>query len=87
MADARRQLLLKSFASTGGDVERTATMLGISQSEVRAELGTIMQGEPGTQRVNGRDGAPPAMAAKAPARTPPGKPAPRPKDAKGRKGK
>ena len=87
MADARRQLLLKSFASTGGDVERTATMLGISQGEVRAELGTIMQGEPATPRVNGRDGAPPALPAKAPARTPPAKPSPRPKDAKGRKGK
>src|SRR5690242_10140131 len=38
IADARRQLVLRTFASTGGDGERTAKMLGLSAQEVRAEL-------------------------------------------------
>ena len=36
LAEARRQMLLRTFSSTGGDVERTARMLGVSESEVRS---------------------------------------------------
>ena len=87
MADARRQVLLKTFASTGGDVERTATVLGLPAAEVRAELATMMQGErPAQGSANGRDGVgggSAAAATKAPGRAP----APKVKDAKGKKGK
>src|ERR687895_685283 len=38
VADARRQLILRTFASTGGDVGRTARMLGVGGPDVRAEL-------------------------------------------------
>src|ERR1043166_6510236 len=35
MSDARRQLVLRTFASTGGDAARTAKLLGVSAEEVR----------------------------------------------------
>jgi DNA-binding NtrC family response regulator len=38
VADARRQLVLKTFASTGGDVAKTARILGLAEGEVRGEL-------------------------------------------------
>ena len=44
LAEARRQMLLRTFSSTGGDVERTAHTLGISESEVRSELGSLLGG-------------------------------------------
>jgi len=42
LADARRQMLLRTFSATGGDVERTASTLGVSESEVRNELGSLI---------------------------------------------
>jgi DNA-binding NtrC family response regulator len=44
VADARRQLVLKTFASTGGDVARTAKMLGLSEADVRAEVLALVAG-------------------------------------------
>src|SRR5918911_1293371 len=44
LADAKRQLLLRTFAMTGGDQERTAKMLGMSAPEVRAELAGLLGG-------------------------------------------
>jgi hypothetical protein len=44
LADARRQLVLRTFASTGADVERTAKMLGLGAGEVRAELASLIGG-------------------------------------------
>jgi DNA-binding NtrC family response regulator len=38
VADARRQLVLKTFASTDGDVVRTAKLAGVSADEVRREI-------------------------------------------------
>ena len=38
VADARRQLVLKTFASTDGDVGRTAKLAGVSADEVRREI-------------------------------------------------
>src|SRR4051794_7924472 len=38
VSDARRQLVLRTFASTGGDVGRTSKLLGISVEEVRSDL-------------------------------------------------
>src|SRR4029079_2208219 len=36
--DARRQLSLRTFASTGGDMTRTAKLLGTSPEEVRRDV-------------------------------------------------
>src|SRR5947209_9666481 len=44
VADARRQLVLKTFASADGDIARTAKLAGISEEEVRAELLALIEG-------------------------------------------
>ncbi|MHB0948783.1 MAG: sigma-54-dependent transcriptional regulator [Gemmatimonadaceae bacterium] len=44
MTDARRQLVLRTYASTGGDATRTAKMLGITAPEVRSELLALVGG-------------------------------------------
>jgi DNA-binding NtrC family response regulator len=38
VSDARRQLVLRTFASTGGDAGRTSKLLGVSMEDVRADL-------------------------------------------------
>ena len=60
MSDARKQLVLRTFASTGGDHVRTAKLLGVSADEVRRELLALLDesGEPSER---------PATAAAAPA--------------------
>jgi DNA-binding NtrC family response regulator len=45
VADARRQLVLRTFASAGGDVVRTAKLAGLSVDDVRNELLTLIEGE------------------------------------------
>src|SRR5687767_3228749 len=42
LADAKRQLILRTFASTGGDVERSAKLLGTSTGELRGELSRLL---------------------------------------------
>ncbi len=42
MADARRQMVLRTFSMTGGDAERTAKMLGMRLAEVRSELSALV---------------------------------------------
>jgi len=44
MSDARRQLVLRTFASTGGDAARTAKLLGVAAEEVRAEVRALLDG-------------------------------------------
>ncbi len=44
LADAKRQLVLRTFASTGGDVERTAKTVGMTAHDVRIELETMVRG-------------------------------------------
>ncbi|MEJ7809713.1 MAG: sigma-54 dependent transcriptional regulator [Gemmatimonadaceae bacterium] len=44
LADARRQLVLRSFASTGGDLQRAAKLVGMSEAELRAELLSLLDG-------------------------------------------
>ena len=44
IAEARKQLVLRTFASTGGEYERTAKMLGVPADEVRAELASFFNG-------------------------------------------
>jgi hypothetical protein len=43
-AEARRQLVLRTFASTSGDPVRTAKMLGLPQEDVRSELLLLLNG-------------------------------------------
>jgi DNA-binding NtrC family response regulator len=47
MQDARRQLVLRTFASTGGDTDRTSKLLGVSTAEVRRELVALLEGPEG----------------------------------------
>ena len=80
LADTRRQLVLRAFASTNGDYARTATIVGMTPGDVRAEIASLLNGNAGdggasTGAVNGsqRSGkpgepAPTGRAAKAPAR-------------------
>jgi DNA-binding NtrC family response regulator len=50
VADARRQLVLRTFASTGGDHLRTAKIVGLSPEDVRAELGAMLAGRNGADQ-------------------------------------
>jgi DNA-binding NtrC family response regulator len=74
VSDARRQLVLRTFASTGGDVERTAKVLGVSADDVRRDVLAFVNADPGadvTHAVEG-NGKHSALAEQsaAPARTP-----------------
>ena len=42
LADAKKQLVLRTFASTGGDLERSAKLLGTSAGELRSELSRLV---------------------------------------------
>jgi DNA-binding NtrC family response regulator len=44
MADAQRQLVLRTFASANGDLDRAAKLLGMSADVVRAEILTLLNG-------------------------------------------
>jgi DNA-binding NtrC family response regulator len=54
LADAKRQLVLRTFASTGGDVERSAKLLGMPTMELRGELARLLS-------TNGGDGVSPPV--------------------------
>ena len=60
MADARRKVLLGTFASTDGDPVRTAKLLGVTPDEVQREIIAIVRR--GEDAEDGRRGAPPASA-------------------------
>jgi transcriptional regulator with PAS, ATPase and Fis domain len=47
LADTRRQMVLRAFASTNGDYTRTATIMGMSPSDVRAEIASLLNGSDG----------------------------------------
>ncbi|HEX2600891.1 MAG TPA: sigma-54 dependent transcriptional regulator [Gemmatimonadaceae bacterium] len=47
LADTRRQLVLRAFASTNGDYSRTATMVGMTPAEVRTEISSLLNGSAG----------------------------------------
>jgi transcriptional regulator with PAS, ATPase and Fis domain len=42
LADARKQLVLRTFATANGDLSRTAAVVGISPDEVRAEISALL---------------------------------------------
>jgi DNA-binding NtrC family response regulator len=43
LADTKRQLVLRTFASTRGDAARTAKIVGISPDDVRAEIASLIR--------------------------------------------
>jgi DNA-binding NtrC family response regulator len=79
-AEARQQLVLRTFASTSGDAVRTGKVLGLSEQEVRTEMLALLRaGDGGSARET--NGAPPS-AAKAAKRS---EPAPTPSRAAAKK--
>ncbi|MDB4877714.1 MAG: sigma-54 factor interaction protein [Gemmatimonadetes bacterium] len=54
VSDARRQLVLRTFSSTGGDPVRTAKVLGVSVDEVRRDLVAMINGEEVGGSANGQ---------------------------------
>jgi DNA-binding NtrC family response regulator len=67
LADAKKQLILRTFASTGGDLERSAKLLGTSTGELRGDLSRLLgsNGTDGGQRPEKRPvSAPPQKAKK-----------------------
>jgi hypothetical protein len=71
LADTRRQLVLRTFASTSGDAARTAKIVGISAEEVRAEISALVRTN-GEMHASDGDSAPveKPKAVKAPAARP-----------------
>jgi two-component system response regulator HydG len=57
LADTRRQLVLRAFASTNGDYARTATIVGMSASDVRAEIASLLNGNASGDGQAGPSGA------------------------------
>jgi hypothetical protein len=47
LADTRRQLVLRAFASTNGDYTRAATIVGMTPADVRAEISSLLNGTAG----------------------------------------
>ena len=45
LADTRRQLVLRAFASTNGDYARTASVVGMAPADVRAEIASLLNGQ------------------------------------------
>ncbi|MBA3656492.1 MAG: sigma-54-dependent Fis family transcriptional regulator [Gemmatimonadaceae bacterium] len=44
LAEARKQLVLRTFASTGGDAVRTAKIVGMALADVHSELASMLNG-------------------------------------------
>jgi DNA-binding NtrC family response regulator len=66
-AEARQQLVLRTYASTSGDIVRTSKVLGLTEQEVRSELVALLNGTPagGAKPAGEKDtekAAPPAAA-------------------------
>jgi DNA-binding NtrC family response regulator len=54
VSDARRQLVLRTFASTGGDAPRTAKLLGVDAEEVKRDLLVLVNAEHVEDEGNGK---------------------------------
>jgi DNA-binding NtrC family response regulator len=60
LAETRRQLVLRSFAATNGDLDRTAKMVGMTAPEVRGEMLAMLERRSSeTPREDGRADARP----------------------------
>jgi hypothetical protein len=70
VSDARRQLVLRTFASTGGNADRTAKLVGVSVEEVRSDLMALVNREGGDDED--ADGAGPRLVDPSPAARPAG---------------
>jgi DNA-binding NtrC family response regulator len=70
LADTRRQLVLRAFASTNGDYARTATIVGMTAADVRAEIASLLNGTaseaPSGAAMNGAQHAPKTFESPAP---------------------
>ena len=66
LADTRKQLVLRTFASTSGDAVRTGKIVGISPEEVREEIARLLRTNGGGSAERPED-APVAKPARAPA--------------------
>jgi DNA-binding NtrC family response regulator len=64
LAETRRQLVLRTFASTSGDAGRTAKIVGISPEEVQQEIASLLRGN-GSARASAEAPETPALAAPA----------------------
>lgn len=56
LADTRRQLVLRAFASTNGDYARTATIVGMTAADVRAEISSLLNGKASDGQAAGGTG-------------------------------
>ncbi len=66
LRDARRQLAIRTFASTNGDLQRAAKVLGITVTELRAELVAVLEeSSEGADAVESDQRGPAASAVKA----------------------
>jgi transcriptional regulator with PAS, ATPase and Fis domain len=65
VSDARRQLVLRTFSSTGGDAGRTAKVLGVSVDEVRRDMIAMVNGEQPAQVAPAEVSAPSGVEAPA----------------------
>ena len=69
VAEARKQLVLRTLATTGGDIERTAKVLGLGVAEVQAEIAGLLGGNGASTNGTSDHGA--AKKAAAPAKKAP----------------
>jgi len=65
LSDARRRMFLQTLSSTGGDLSRTAKLLGVGEGEVRQELLSLLDGSTAETRGSGTQ-SPPVVAPKTP---------------------
>jgi DNA-binding NtrC family response regulator len=61
-AEARQQLVLRTFASTSGDAARTGKVLGLSEQEVRTEMLALLTGGAHGSSAKDANGTPAAAA-------------------------
>ena len=88
LADTRRQLVLRAFASTNGDYARTATVVGMTPADVRAEIASLLNGKATDgQGPGGAANGVPRVAKAADSSAPAGKSAKPPVKASGSPGK
>ena len=67
LADTRKQLVLRTFASTNGDAARTGKIIGISAEEVKSEIGALLHSN-GAPKAERAQAAPEVSRASRPAR-------------------
>ncbi len=61
LADTRRQLVLRTFASTSGDVVRTGKIVGLPPEEIKKEIEQILRGNGGAPKTQAQVAAAPKI--------------------------